>query len=110
VDIFFWGGGDIFSNEIGFDGEFAMSAVDEDGELDTPGPAEIVQGIHGGADGATAEEDVIDEDYGFAGDVEGDNGGENVWSGTLVEVIAVHADVEAACGDGVGPDVGEEPA
>ena len=110
MNIFVESGGQILADEIGFDGQFAMAAIDQDGQLDAPGPAEIVERIHGGADGASAEEDIVDEDDGFAADVEGDDGGLDVGSNALIEVIAMHADVERAERDGVGPDVGEDGA
>jgi hypothetical protein len=51
-----------------------MAAVHQHGELDFFGPAEIVDGVHRRAGGAAAEEHVIHQHHGFAGDIEGDDG------------------------------------
>ena len=52
-------GGDILADEIRLDRQFAMAAVDQHGQLDAPGPAEIIERVHGRADGAPAEQHVI---------------------------------------------------
>ncbi len=85
-----------------------MAAVNEDGELDSFWAAEVIERIHGGANGAAAKEDIIDEYDGFAGDIKGNDRGQNVWSSALIEVVSMHADIEAAGGDWLGPDIGQE--
>src|SRR5258708_37580252 len=104
------GSRDIFSDEISFDRELAVTAVYENRELDSFRAAEIVQGIHGCPDRTPTEEHVVDEHDGFAGDIERDNGGKNIRRSPLIEVIAVHANIERAGGDRMGPDAGEERA
>ena len=81
-----------------------MAAVHEDRELDFYGPSKIVQGIHGGADGPAAEEDIIDKHNGFAVYVEWDDRWLHVRSDPLVEVVAMHADIQAAGGCGMAPN------
>jgi hypothetical protein len=97
----------ILAHEIGADRQLAMAAIDQDGELDLAWPAEIVQGIHRGANRSSAEEDVVDEHDGLAGDVEGNNGGLDIRRGALIEVVTMHADIEAADRDRMFPNIGE---
>ncbi len=87
-----------------------MAAVDEDGELDAPRAAKIIKRIHGGADGTPTKKDIIDEDDGFSGDVKRNDGGLDIGSDALIEVIAMHADVERTGGDRVLPNGGEDGA
>src|SRR5579859_5873148 len=84
-----------------------MAAVDEDGELNFPGAAKIIQRIHGRAGGAAGEEDIIHEHDGFASDVEGDLRGMNGGGGALIKIVAVHGDIEDADGNRMVPDAGE---
>jgi hypothetical protein len=53
------GGWNILADEIRFDGQLAMSAVNEHRQLDAPGPAEVIQGVHRRPDGAAAKEHII---------------------------------------------------
>ena len=69
-DDFAAGGGDGAADELGFDGEFAVAAVDEDEELDALGAAVVEEGIEGGTDGASGVEDVVHKNDVAAGDVE----------------------------------------
>ena len=71
------GSGHIFANEIRFDRQFAMAAIDQHGQLNPRGPAKIVQRIHRGARRASAEQHVIDQHDRFPGDVERHLGGMN---------------------------------
>src|ERR1039458_17917 len=43
ADPFSLSGGNILADEIRFDGQLAVPAVDEHGQLNAPGPAEIIQ-------------------------------------------------------------------
>jgi hypothetical protein len=110
LDIFDERGGDIFADEIRLDGEFAVAAINQHGKLDAAGAAEIVESIHRRADGAATEENVVHENDGLAGDIEGNGGGVDVGSDAMLEVVAVQVDIKAAIGDGMFPDFGEERA
>jgi len=110
MDAFVAGGWNIFADKVSFDRKLAMAAVNEDSELNLFRAAEIIEGIHGGADSAAAKQDIIDENNGFAGDIKRNDGGEDIRSGALIEVIPMHADIEAAFRDRVGPNIGEETA
>ena len=68
-----WRGRHILADEIGLDGQFAVAAVDEHGQLNPARPAKIIQGVHGGADSAAAEKHVIHQHDRFAGDIERDH-------------------------------------
>lgn len=72
-----------------------MAAVDEDGELDGARPADVAEGVEGGADGAAGEEHVVDEDDQTAVDaVTGDLGAAEGTGGLQPQVVPVHGDVE----------------
>ena len=90
------GGGDVLADEVGTDREFAVPAVDEDGEADGARPAEVVHAVEGGTHRASRHQDVVDEDDRLALDV-----GEVARLGlrldpALREVVAVERDVERA--------------
>ena len=54
-------GREVLADEVGADRQLAVPAVDEHGELDRPGPADVVERVERGPDGAAAEEHVVDE-------------------------------------------------
>ena len=87
-----------------------MAAVDQHGQLDAFGPAKVVERVHGRANGASAEKHVIDQHDGFAGHIEGNDCGLDIGRDALVQVIAVHADVQAAGGHRLAPNAGEQRA
>jgi hypothetical protein len=103
------GGGDVLADKISLDGQFAMTAIHEHGELNPVRTAEIHERIHGGTRGASAGQYVIDEDDRFARHIEGNDGGMNLGRGVLIQVVAVHVDVDLAEGDGVPPDRFKDP-
>src|SRR5581483_7208391 len=70
----------------------------------------VIQGIHGGAHGAAAEQHVIHQHDGFGGDIERDDGGMHGGAQATVEIVPVHADIEAAGGDGMRPNTGQQRA
>ena len=67
-----------------------VAAIDQLGQLDAAGPAKIVQRVHRRARGAAAEQHVVHEHNGFAGDIEWDDGGVNFGRSVLIQIIAVH--------------------
>ena len=76
-----------------------MAAVDEDGEADDARPAEVHEGVHGGADRAAREQHVVDEDHDAALHGEADLGAAHLrLLGLEAEVVAVERDVEGAHG------------
>ena len=82
---------------VGPDGQLAVAAVDEHGQLDARGSAEVDQLVERGADRAAGEEDVVDEHHGAAVDREEDVGalGDGL-RGQAREVVPVERDVEGA--------------
>ena len=46
---------EVLAHVVGPDGKLAVAAVDHDRELDGPGPAEVVEGVERGADGAAVK-------------------------------------------------------
>ena len=53
--------GQVLADVVGADRQLAVAAVDQDGELDARGPAEVAQRVEGGPDRAAGEEDVVDQ-------------------------------------------------
>jgi len=68
-----------------------------------PGTAEVIQGVHRGPDGPPAEQHVIYQDHRFPGHVEWNDRRLDVGRGPPVKVVPVHADIQAANGDGLFP-------
>jgi hypothetical protein len=88
---------------VGADRELAVPAVDEYGEPDRRGPAEVVHRVQRGPDRAAGEEHVVDEDHDLAVDPAWWHLGVVGAAGrVLAEVVAVHRDVERADRD-LGP-------
>ena len=82
-----------------------MTAVDENGELDGAGPADIPQCVQGRADRAAGVQDVVDQDHERAVDAALGNRGVLQRPRRLdVEVVAVERDVQRPVRNG---DVGE---
>src|ERR1043166_8213525 len=103
-------GGKVFPDKIGRDRQFAVAAIDQDGELNASWPAEIIQGVHRCTDRATAEEHVIHEHDGFSAHVEWYQCGLNIWSDSLIQVVAVHADVQGARWHRMAPNARQQSA
>src|SRR5207244_6123599 len=55
-------GGDVLADVVGADRELAVTAVDEDRELDRPRPPEVDERVHRRADGPAGEDDVRSEE------------------------------------------------
>ena len=62
---------EVLADVVGADRELAVPAVDEYGEPHRRGPAEVVHRVEGGADRASGEEHVVDEDDDLAVDAAG---------------------------------------
>ena len=93
------GGGQGQAGVVGGDGHEVVATVDEDGEFDFPGAAVVEELVEGGFDGATGEEDVVDEDDIGAVDVGGEDGGrELLGDGVAADVVAVKGNVDDAGG------------
>ena len=54
-------GGQVLADVVGADRQLAVAAVDQDGELDGARPAEVVERVERGADGAAGEQHVVDQ-------------------------------------------------
>ena len=109
-------GRQVLADVVGAEGQLAVAAVAEDGELDPARAAVVEERLDRGADGAAGEEDVVDEDDGALGEVEVDVGGvdDRLRGGRLgADVVAVEGDVEVAdrqLGPGQLADEGVQPA
>ena len=92
-------GGEGAAHVVGADGQLAMAAVHEHGQLDARGPAEVDELVEGAAHGAAGVEDVVHQHHRAAVDGERDLGalGDGL-GGDGREVVAVEADVEGAHG------------
>src|SRR5258706_74368 len=87
-----------------------MAAVDEHCQLNAFGPPKIVERIQRRADRAPAEKDIIHQHDGLAAYIKGDNCGLNVGGGASVEIIPVHAHVEASGWNRMAPDARKQRA
>ena len=96
VDHLLAAGGQVLAHEVGADGQLAVAAVDHDGQLDGPGPAEVVQRVEGGPDGPPGEEHVVDQHHHPAGQVDRDVGDRLGQDGAQADVVAVEGHIERA--------------
>jgi hypothetical protein len=53
--------GEVFPDIVRANGKLSVSSVDEYGQPDCSGPAEVNKRVEGGANGAAREQDIIDE-------------------------------------------------
>ena len=82
---------------VGADRELAVPPVDQHGEPDRRGPAEVVHRVQGGPDGAAGEEHVVDEHHDLAVDAAGRHlRVVRTAGGVPAQVVAVHRHVEGA--------------
>src|SRR5882762_4872549 len=107
MDIFIEGGGKIFSDEIGFDGQLAMAAIDQHCKFDALRPAEVIERVHGCPDRASAEEHVIRQHHRLAVYIEREQCGLNSGRHPPVQIITVHTDVQSARRHRVAPNPGQ---
>ena len=75
-DLYFFGAGagDIFADIISPDRQFAVSAVNQNSQLNGAGTAKIDQSIQGGAGAASGIENIIHQDDSFTVDIGGNLG------------------------------------
>src|SRR2546428_1430358 len=89
--------GNVLADVVGADRELAVTAVDENRELDRLRPPEVDERVHGGADGPAGEEHVVDQEDPFPLDGERDVGAvDHRVLEAPVEVVAVERDVDHA--------------
>src|SRR5450631_3791401 len=90
-------GGHGLADVGGFNGQLAMSAVDQDGQLYAAGAAVIEEGVEGSANGAAGVEHVVAEDNIATRDVESNCAGSDDWTNVgSGKVVAVKLDIEKA--------------
>ena len=81
-----------------------MAAVNQHGQLNSFGPAQVVERVEGRAGGASTEQHVVHEHDRLAGDVERNHCWMDLRSDLMIQVVAVHGDVEAAHGNRMAPN------
>src|ERR1700676_2262061 len=105
-------GGDVLADVVRPDGQLAMSAIDEHGELDGLRPPNVHQRVHRRARGSPVMDHVVDEDDHLAVDGWHLGGGAMRWL-AQVAVVAMLGHVEPAGRHGaafeLGQDDGEPP-
>ena len=103
----------VLADEVGPDRQLAVAAVDEDGELDRAGPAEVAQRVERRAHRAAGVEDVVDEhDEPVVDAGVGQHRGLQRADAAQPQVVAVERDVDGADVDrraGERLDAGGEP-
>ena len=108
VDIhdFLTGCGNSFADVIGTDGKLTVSAVNEDGKLDSGRSAVAEQRFDGGADRTSGIDDIVNEDNGLSLNVDlqrfvFDHRGVRLRKiGAFGQIVAVHRDIER-----IDPDI-----
>ena len=97
-------GRQVLAHEVGADRQLAVAAVDQHGEPDGAGPADVVDRVEGGPDGAPGEQHVVDEHDDLAVDAAVRDLGRQQGAGRAhPQVVAVHRHVERADGHVAGP-------
>ena len=101
----------MLANVGGFDGQFAMTAVDEHGQLHAPRPPVIKKCVERGADSAAGEEHIVADDHIAALDVDADGAwGYHRANIRRRQIVAVELDVEHAGVDSAFLDSGDQLA
>ena len=96
----------VLAHEVGPDRQLAVAAVDQHGELDRAGAADLVEGVERGADRTAGEQHVVDQHDDLVVDVVGDVGVLERAGRLEPQVVAEHRDVERSGGDVAALDLG----
>src|SRR5215218_9122344 len=97
--------GQVLADVVGADGQLAVAAISEHGELDAFGAAEVEQGLDCGADRSAGVEDVVDEHDRPPFEREAELRRADDRLGVQRRLAAADADVVAVEGDVDGADV-----
>jgi hypothetical protein len=116
LDTLVSGSGKVLADVVGADGQFAVAAVRQHGELHALGPAVAEERLDRRADRSAGVEDVVHEDAGHSLEREVERGRANErlgvtgrLAGTDVDVVAVEGDVELTEGDLGARQLGDPP-
>ena len=94
------GGGQVLADVVGADGELAVPAVDEHGQLHHARPPLVAQGVERGAHGPAGVQHVVDEHHERVVDTAGGHGARFERPvRPAPQVVAVERDVERTGGD-----------
>jgi hypothetical protein len=86
---------DLHADNIGLNRKLTVATVDQHGQADSRGPAQVADGVQCGSDGSACEEDVVDEHEIPSVDVERDLGPvEDGPAVNLAEIIAIQGDID----------------
>ena len=95
----------VLAHVVGSNRQFAMAAVDHHGELHRSRATPVGQRVERGANRATGEEDVIDQDHRAVGEIVIDEGQRRSRHGMQRQVIAIERDVERDRRADVSPEI-----
>lgn len=102
------GGGQVLAYEVRPDGQLAVPAVDQDGQLDTPRSAAGEDRLDGGTGSPAGVQHIVHQNDITAGDVKRQGGlghlGAFRQNG---QIVPVEADIDAAAGDGDALDAAD---
>ena len=103
------GGRDVLADVVGADRQLPVPAVDQHGQTDRAGSAELGQRVERGADRPAVEQHVVDEDDDLVVDAPAGHHGVLQGAGRpAAQVVAVHRDVQRADGHvGAGLDAAD---
>jgi hypothetical protein len=105
-----FGGGNVLAHKIGFDGQLAMTAVDQNRELDAPGAPKIVQRVHSRPHSPATEQNIVHQHHRFSGYIKWDNRRLDVGGGPPIQIITVHTHIQAASWHWMRPNSREQRA
>ena len=88
--------GNVLADKVRRDGEFAVTAVNENCQLNAARTAQVHDGVQSGTDGSTRIQDVVHQHDALAVDAEGNVGGVDRGSEIGRVVIAIEANIQAA--------------
>ena len=103
------GGREVLADVVGPDRQLPVAPVDEHGQADGPGPAEVQERVEGRPDRAARVEDVVDEHDDPSVDVAGHGRGLEVARAPEGHVVPVEGDVEGPRRQVDPLEVGDQP-
>src|SRR6266540_1930303 len=101
---------DVLADEVRLDGQLAVAAVDEHGQLHPARTAKVVQRVERGAGGPAAEQHVVHHHDRPAFQIKRQERRLDVRRGLAVEIVPMHAHVDVANGHRMAPDALEQGA
>ena len=84
-------GRQVLADVVGADRQLAVAAVDQHGQPDGAGPAEVAEGVQRGPHGTAGEQHVVDQHHHGVVDADRQPAAADRPGGVAAQVVAVHA-------------------